>query len=253
MAKTEQQRQKKLAKQKAKDRRKRQQLIQQKQSMTSLAGKMEAAGTGKIIGAHIGSSIDEGKGLGSVLIARQAPGGRVAIGFFLVDLFCLGVKDCFGIYRSQSEYQDLLDNLGEQDRLRKIEPGQLRGLVESSVEYAESIGLKPHADYRKVRPIFGDIERESIEGIFQFGQNGKPLYVNGPHEDAARQKMVIDTLNETVGPNNFHFMMGGPMGGFGGISDFRVGYDSDDDFDDEDESDDLTIGGSVVGRVDRIR
>ena len=54
MVKSEQQRQKKLARRRAKDHRAKQQLVQQKQQLASLMGKMTAASSGKIVHCAIG-------------------------------------------------------------------------------------------------------------------------------------------------------------------------------------------------------
>lgn len=48
----------------------------------------------------------------------------------------------------------------------------------------------------------GRIERD------QFGRDGKPFYVAGPHDNPDR---VIRTLEQSVGEDNFHFLAGVPV------------------------------------------
>src|SRR5262245_40463163 len=46
-------------------------------------------------------------GLGQVILARQHPDGRIACGGFLVDVFCLGVKNAFWKLLPPSEFEEL--------------------------------------------------------------------------------------------------------------------------------------------------
>ena len=47
-------------------------------------------------------------GMGSLLVSRQLPGGRVAFGSFLIDRYCLGVKDAFGDIFSDDAYAEIM-------------------------------------------------------------------------------------------------------------------------------------------------
>ena len=44
-------------------------------------------------------------GMGSVVVSRKMPDGEIGFGVFLVDVFCLGVKDAFFSVRPQGEYE----------------------------------------------------------------------------------------------------------------------------------------------------
>lgn len=150
-------------------------------------------------------------GMGNVLLSRTLPDGRVAFAVFLVDLYCLGVKDAFGHIVTQGEYKDFHADLASRGQLDKLAPAECRELVEGAVEYAADLGLRPHADYRKVFPIFGDIDREDCDEEFVYGDNGKPHFIAGPSDSPQRCQQIVNTLNDTCGPNEYHFTM--PMGG----------------------------------------
>lgn len=205
MAKNEQQKQKKLAKKRAKELRERRELAQKKQQLTSLAGQMQAAAEGEICGCYISAGVRTG--MGTVVIARRAPGGRVAIGFFLLDSFCLGVKDAGGRVGSPTEFEELLTAIGRNEELLPAKPSTARKLVEESIEYANAFGLPPHPDYRRVAPIWGDIDASESDEEFSFGRDGKPFYIAGPHDDAARQTLIMQRLQQAVGAGNFDFTL----------------------------------------------
>lgn len=203
MARSEQRRQNKLAKKQARDRRKRKEAVRQQQQLASLAGRMIAASQGRIVHCGITEAVRQA-GIGYVLLARQAPMGQVAVVLIMVDVYCLGVKDASGSVMLPSEADEMFQQLINDHELQTVSPGLARGLVEGVIEYARSLGFEPHPDYRKVAPLWGDVEAESVEGKYEFGSDGKPLYIRGPHDDFAKQQFVAHTLEKTVGSGNYN-------------------------------------------------
>ncbi len=246
MVKSEQHRQKKLARRKAKDQRAKRQLIQQKQQLASLMGKMTAASSGKIVHCAIG---EIEAGMGMVLISRQAPTGQIAVAVFLLDLFCLGVKNAMGTYYAPSQYNDMYDDIRTKHMMKSARPEVARGLVEAAIEYAENLGFSPHADYRKMQPIWGDVEPQSIEGLYEFGENGKPTYVSGPMDDSVKQRRILETLTHTVGEGNFKFVLMGDMGDAGFLPHFDNALPGIEQEDEETHA--RTVEGTVTSqRID---
>ncbi len=246
MAKSEQQKQRKLAKKKSKDRQNRKLVAQRQQQMSSLAGQMTAAASGTIEGCYIAKACYDGTGIGTVSIIRRLPSGQRAYGLFLVDAFCLGCKDALGKMCSANQVSDILEDLRRKDPIEPIEPGVARAYVEAAIEYARSLGFAPHPDYRKVSPIWGDIEALPLTDKFRFGRDGQPAYIAGPYDDHARQTMIINTLTKTVGEGNFEFMLASSTHSLQEFSE----ADLDDLVFDQDDDDDA-IDGSVVQRIDR--
>lgn len=221
MAKSEQKRQKQLAKKRAKEQRKRRQLAQQKQQMASLAGQMQTAAQGEVYGCYASAHLGQGSnsaesGIGTVFIARTSSGGQLAMAAILIDDHCLGVKNAMGRLCSPSEFEEIVDESREVNNLVPISPNCARKLTEQAIEYAASLGFPPHSDYRKVAPIWGDIDASRCETEFTFGRDGKPCYFAGPLDDPARQQAIFRTLCKTVGEGNFNFVLTSPGGPFGG-------------------------------------
>jgi hypothetical protein len=203
----EQKRQKKLAKKRSKELRKKRELAQQKQRMTSLAGQMEAAAQGSIHECLISHSAFGSNGMATVLVARQMSGGRIGAAVFCVDMYCLGVKDVFGRVFSLQEYRQMVDHFEEAYPFEPVPASHARYLVEAAIRYAEGLGLPPHPDYRKVAPIWGDINADQCDVEFEFGLRGKPCYISGPNDDYSRQRIIIQQLTAAVGANNFDFVL----------------------------------------------
>jgi hypothetical protein len=130
---------------------------------------------------------------------------------FLVDAYCLGVKDVFFNILPRAIYdKQIYDHLLDLGPVKHITPECVRNLVESAVAYAEFLELPPHADYRVGKLIFGDISAELCPEKFVFGQDGKPFFCAGPHDDMARCQHIIRTLERVCGPGGYHYIM--PVG-----------------------------------------
>lgn len=205
MAKSESQRQKRLAKKNAKAKAKRSSLVAQKQRLSSLAGMMQAASHGVVLDCSAGLPLSSGEvnGMIPVILRRRATTGGVAMAVFLVDCWCLGVKDCSGQIISRDESDDKIDYLSEQFDIEPMDVSVGRSLVEEGVAYAESLGLSPHPDYRRVSPIWGDVKSKPLPLGFEFGVDGRPTYIVGPYDDPHRRKQILNALRENVGEGNF--------------------------------------------------
>lgn len=211
MAKSEQQRQKQLAKKRAKEQRKLRELSRQKQLLASKAGQMQAAAKFPIYACFAPTTIgraqsdENSNGMGTLVIARQLPKGVIAFVAFLIDAWCLGVKDVAIGQVSKSEFEEFLEKVQGNEPLGPIDPSCARKLTEEAVEYARSLGFPPAEDYAKAAHIWGDVDSSECVTEFVFGHQGKPYYFAGPHDNMAKQNHICSTLRHTVGEGNFHF------------------------------------------------
>jgi hypothetical protein len=146
-------------------------------------------------------------GMGSVIISRKMPGGEIGFAVFLLDVFCLGVKNAFFSVRPLGEYESVIGQISESEGLKPVEPACAVKLIRSAEAYARGLGLNAHPDYTFSRRIFADIDPASCSREFTFGQDGKPLYVSGPNETEADSRKIIDRLMKKLGPDGFHYML----------------------------------------------
>jgi hypothetical protein len=205
MATDPRKRQKKLERRTAKRKEKKHQLVKKQEA--GLAERLTTAAKYPVLHSRVSETFWD-QGIGPVLLSRQLPDGSVAAGVFLVDRYCLGVKDAFanivGGFTYESEF---LRKMGEKYDWRDVSPATARKLVEGAVAYAAGFGLSPHPDYHKVKPIFGGIDAgESTEPV-EFGKDGKPFFVSGPNETPERCRQILALLTHSCGPDGFHYMM----------------------------------------------
>lgn len=176
-------------------------------------------------------------GIGNLFISRQLESGKLAIGAFLVDTYCLGVKDVFVRIVTPFEYDQFVEGMRMQESPQPVTPACFRKLIEDSVAYAQSVGLAPHPDYTDAQLIFGDIDPAECTEQFEFGKDGKPFYVNGPNDTLARQKQILQTLEQHCGPGGYDYLM--MLDPFGGMSlSPGMDFDDDEDWEDEEEGED---------------
>ena len=197
MAKSTQKAQRKKQKQKSKREARKRELA--RRQTVDLATKLARTKAAPVLHSLVPEDIWE-RGMGQVLFSRQLPNQQVAFAVFLVDTFCLGVKDAHAGIVPRSNYEEqLLGPLQEQFEMWEESPAYVRKLVEGAVAYAQQFHLHPHADYRKAKAIFGDIDPADCDTDFEFGQDGQPLYINGPYESAEESVLILSNLEEHSG------------------------------------------------------
>lgn len=144
----------------------------------------------------------EGSGLAGVLVAREH-GSSVSACGYLVDVWCLGVKDCTGPKSmDRRKLPDFVSHFFATFREPPV-PAPLeltRHVVFGAVDYARGMGFEPHADFAKCAGHLGEWNGPSD---ITFGRDGKPTYIQGPHDDTLR---IMMTLRKTVGDGNFHYL-----------------------------------------------
>ena len=145
------------------------------------------------------------RGNGSLVLARKTAGGGVAVAVFLLDVFCLGVKDIFFRRVDAAEFDGLVEAMDETAPLVSVEPAYARKLVRDLVAYARSIGFEPAADYAAIEHLFGDVSPDGCDVTFGFGYEGKPLYLPGPTETQAQIRCRTDQLRLRLGEDGFDF------------------------------------------------
>ena len=151
-------------------------------------------------------------GIGNIVVARRLSGGQIATSAFLVDVFCLGIKNAFFKLSSEQEYHNTLkprlvktpDGTG----FDNTHPSCVRKIIEGAVDYAAALGFSYHRDYKNARDIFGDIDASACPVKYDFGQEGKPMYIRGPNESVSQAKKIVAQLDRRCGEGNFHYLVG---------------------------------------------
>src|SRR6516164_6424114 len=148
-------------------------------------------------------------GCSYLVVSRFKADGRVESGFFLLDVFCLGVKDAgFHCFNSIADYQkSLLDRLfPDEDRVR-MTPAAARKLTEDAISYARGLGFSPGVNYKKASRVFGGITTAGCDEQFMFGKDDKPLYIQGPSDSPARGERILGALEARCGEGGYHYIV----------------------------------------------
>lgn len=146
-------------------------------------------------------------GVGTAIFSRELPDGSLGMASFLLDTYCLGIKDSHLGFFPRSDYIALIQRMEENQKFESVSPAHLRKLVENCGAYARNLGFAPHKGYAKAKKIFGDTDASDCSAEFQFGQEGKPLFVAGPYDTPSRCARIMRTLRESCGEDGFHFVM----------------------------------------------
>lgn len=159
----------------------------------------------KQVEAHMSANLFE-LGMGYLVVARFKGNGDTEVGTFLIDSYCLGVKDGFFTRVGEGEYRRrLLDRMVPEDNRLELDPAVARHFVESAVAYAQSLGFAPHPDYKKACRVLGGIGPVAPSVPWIFGHEGKPHYVQGPHDSYERAMRIMTQLRIHCGEGNFDF------------------------------------------------
>jgi hypothetical protein len=213
MAQDPRKRQKKIERRHAKEKSQRRELARRESG--GVPARLREASTAPILHCLMLADLWH-HGIGPVLVSRLLRNGEVAYAYFLVDVWCVGVKDLIlGVSPRPIYEEKIYDKLVRQGMV-KLRPECARKLIEGAVQYALDLGLPPHADYRVGKLIFGDISAEACSETFTYGRDGKPLFVAGPYDTAARCEQILRTLENRTGPEGHHFVIPGegtPPGG----------------------------------------
>jgi hypothetical protein len=173
---------------------------------SGLVGRIRVASKGPIVRCVMPSVLFE-IGIGHVIVARGLPSGLLGCAYFLIDAFCLGVKDAFYVEIGKSELQSRLDQQDELQKFVDVEPAYARKLIRDVAAYAANLGLAAAKDTPAIEAIFGDVDATSCTEAFTFGKDGKPYYMSGPHDTPQRIRFVTRTLQEHCGPGGFDYMV----------------------------------------------
>jgi hypothetical protein len=122
---------------------------------------------------------------------------------YLVDYWCLGIKDCLGPRKMDRHKYELMINASYSafdEGYREITLEQAQSIVFGAIDYAAGLGFNPHKDFERIKAHLGTRPEQLIN--IEFGHEGKPYYFAGPHDNPDR---IIETLRKNVGDGNFNF------------------------------------------------
>lgn len=165
-------------------------------------------------------------GEGYALVSRKKPNGDILFGIFLVDVYCLGVKDVIINLVTVDKYEDIKSEIESNvSEFVNATPNYLFNLIFGAVEYAEDMGLDPHKDFDLAEHILPKPEDIDFEDI-AFGCKGRPYYIAGEYDKVSK---ILAILDKNVGKENYDFAISGDAD------------DADDEDDEDSDHDDFLL------------
>jgi len=203
MAQDPKKRQQKLQKKAAKRKSRQQDLARAASRL--MAPSLRKAGEWPVHEVWFNTDWRDARALTQVIVSRLSPNGYFAVGNFLVDRSCLGVKNAFGKVMSEYDYHDFLRKLGEH---QDMVPGELNlaaKIVRDSIAYARQFGFQPNRDTPQAMLVLGDADPDlSPVEVTLGGSDGKPFFQAGPYDDVDR---ILAKLMKAVGPDGFTYLL----------------------------------------------
>jgi hypothetical protein len=188
------------------------------------------------------------EGIASILVLAKTAGGRCTLAGFLVDLWCVGLKDAWGRSETPADHlQDTRDNALSRGAVRMSEK-EARRLVAGAVRFSRESGFRLPDHWQKWVSIFGEMgPLESLDmsdfGVEGEGRGKKLRYVGT--EQFLRTRLMGSTMEAFVARPDVEVLIGaGPP----------LAFDDDDYADeDEDEALDETPDEAAAAMADMIR
>lgn len=208
MAKDPKKRQKSLARKAAK--RKAKKKASQPFKFAARTPSLSKAGEWPLLECLIAKNWRDTSQITQIVVARQADTDHVAVGAFLIDLGCLGVKNALAkVFISKGEYQrEYRSHVMQSQPMQKCDLDLAAKVIDEATKYAQSLGFKPHRDARQALKVLGDANPQNrSETVPLGGEDGKPFFVAGPYDNARR---IMQTLDRNVGEGNYHYLI--PLG-----------------------------------------
>lgn len=142
-------------------------------------------------------------GIGTLVFVRGSRAAGYAAAVFLVDAWCLGVKNAYLRSLDADELELFFTLLETNEPLEVIDPSHARKLLREVARWSNALGFSPHPDFYAIEAIFGDVNADACDSIFQFGHNGKPFYIPGPTESPAQILLRLKQLRNRLGDDGF--------------------------------------------------
>jgi len=141
------------------------------------------------------------QGLAPLFVVRQLPNLTYLVGVYLIDVFCLGIKETF--VQTRIKYEDLRDLLKRFPlQFDEIDYEDARSIIMGAAEYARQLGFEPHYEWSASGWIVES--GRPFNNKFTFGKDGKPFCILGPEDDS---KEIMKRLEPLIEKGNADYLI----------------------------------------------
>ncbi|ODS32967.1 MAG: hypothetical protein SCARUB_01906 [Candidatus Scalindua rubra] len=149
------------------------------------------------------------EGMASILISRKQTDGKQAFGTYMVDIFCLGLKNTFcNANMTLDEYENnFKEKIYRLTSYIECDIDLAHQIIYGAIDFARELGFEPQRDFKLSRYLLEEPSEKYYSSDLKFGMDGKPYYIAGPDDNA---EYVIRKLSMKIADGNFNFTY--PMG-----------------------------------------
>ena len=149
------------------------------------------------------------RGQAMVYVLASVGGRPPAMGAFMVDLWCAGLKDAWGrLEFSHADFRDLVEKAGSGTGMDFVQgdPETVRGLIAGAIRLAHDNGFRLPPRYERWTVLLGGVGEWRQADLSNFGVDGKLRWV-GPVSDL-RKRLVGCTVEEFFNREDVDFIVG---------------------------------------------
>lgn len=146
------------------------------------------------------------EGLARILLSRKQPNDKLVFGTFLVDLFCLGLKNtfCNADFSLEVYEKSIKSRIYHDMSPINCHPLLASEIIFGAIEYARRLGFEPQQDFALSGFLLDEPSGTGTAFNVEFGKDGKPFYIAGPDDDV---DTIMKKLSKTTGRGNHNFLV----------------------------------------------
>ena len=131
-------------------------------------------------------------GEGYVIVTRKHTGGKISFADYLIDTYCVGVKNSFYKLRiEEDEFEDFLNRASEEDNLIECSYEEAHNIVYGAVEFAGEADIDPDKSFALSRYMLEE-DTEDVPLIeYEFGKGGKHFLVASSGFEASKYLLKL--------------------------------------------------------------
>ena len=231
-----------MSKPSKKERRRVKQKLKHKQSikLRNESPYKRLAAAGRVEACKVNDSCRE-QGLFSIHALLSVPNRPPTLACFLVDKWCMGLKDAWGrLDMTYERYHDFMESAESRAgfKLVDMDPDEARKLIAAGIHQANVMGFRLPPNYGKWAKAMGVGDDWASADISDFGKDGKYFFV-GPLDHLAKH-LIDGDVEKFLARPDVGYIAGMPGDFEPDDEEFEAGEDEEiEDLDDEDDEDDL--------------
>lgn len=183
----------------------------------------------KIAQCYMTSEAGWDEGEGYVVVIREHTGGKKSFAVYLVDRWCVGVKDTFFNVRVGDDVvEDMLSRMNRFGTMDMVSYEQAHNMVWGAVAFAEEAGIKPCKDFA-VSQYYLEEDTDDVPLIeYDYGLDGKYYLVA---KDNLELSKYLQPMRKNLAEGDYEYVVDDGFGDYG----FDDEEYDDDEYGDEDE------------------